>query len=117
MATPMSGVLAEDVIDQRPVGDIAPVERVARREFASAGHQAVQDHRVDPRIGACRCDGAADVPGAPSDQDFHRPAASVAMGRRPCADGRSVTAAAEARDSPFAPGNYVDWGWVPDRPP
>ena len=66
-----TGMLGEDAVDQRPVGDVALVEGAARRELAPAGHQAVQDHRADPRVGAGRRDRAADITGAASDQDLH----------------------------------------------
>jgi hypothetical protein len=65
-------MLGEDAIDKQPVGDIALVELAARRELAPAGHQAVHDHRGDPRCQTGRRDRAADVTRAPRDQDLHR---------------------------------------------
>ena len=65
-------VLGEDPVDQRAVGDVALIKGAARGELAPAGHQAVQDHRADPRVQAGRRDRAADIPGPPGDQHLHR---------------------------------------------
>jgi hypothetical protein len=65
-------VVAEDLVDQRAVGDVTRVEDPVAGELGPAGGQVVENDRCDPTVEAGRGDRTADEAGATRDENLHR---------------------------------------------